>query len=295
MLRILFIFTQIVIFAQMFIVGQHLARCSSRDIYLRLQPLWRSLAPVLFLVPLATFSLIILMRPPPEVTLGLAILAAAPGAPVTTRRAETAGADMGYVSALQLTLALVAPVFLPATLGLFDWAFDISPPAITPGTVTGQVAIVTFVPAALGWFLSRFAPEFSQHYDTVISRAAKALFVALLNIVFLALIFVPELRAMLFIGWTGSLALLSMVSLAIVFGHTFGGKRADRRSGLAIAAVARNLGLALYIAELSPVSVAAIPTILSYALVGNLLALPYSKWIKRQSDAAHLKREPLCG
>ena len=295
MLRILLIFTGIVIFAQMFIVGQHLARRSSLDICLRLQPLWRSLAPVLLLVPLATFSLILVMRPPPEVTLGLAILAAAPGAPVTARRAEAAGADIGYVSALQLTLALVAPVFLPATLGLFDWAFDISPPAVTPGTITGQVAIVTFVPATLGWLLSRYAPEFSQHYDTVLSRAAKALFVALLIIVILALIFVPELRAMLLIGWTGSLAVLLMASFAIAFGHTFGGKRADRRSGLAIATVARNLGLALYIAELSPASVAAIPTILTYALVGILLALPYSNWIKRQSDAAQLKTGPSRG
>jgi len=295
MLRILLIFTGIVIFAQMFIVGQHLARRSSLDICLRLQPLWRSLAPVLLLVPLATFSLILVMRPPPEVTLGLAILAAAPGAPVTARRAEAAGADIGYASALQLTLALVAPVFLPATLGLFDWAFDISPPAVTPGTITGQVAIVTFVPATLGWLLSRYAPEFSQHYDTVLSRAAKALFVALLIIVILALIFVPELRAMLLIGWTGSLAVLLMASFAIAFGHTFGGKRADRRSGLAIATVARNLGLALYIAELSPASVAAIPTILTYALVGILLALPYSNWIKRQSDAAQLKTGPSRG
>lgn len=289
MSQILFIFTGNVIFAQMFIVGQQLARCSSLDILHRLQPLWRSLAPVLLLVPLATFSLIVLLRPPPAVTLGLAILAAAPGAPVTTRRAEAAGADIGYVSVLQLTLALVAPAFSPATLGLFDWAFDISPPAITPGTVARQVAIVTFVPAALGWLLSRFAPEFSQRYDLVFSRVAKALFVALLIVVLLALIFVPELRAMLLIGWTGGLAVLSVAALAIVFGHTFGGKRADRRSGLAIATVARNLGLALYIAELSPASVAAIPTIMTYALAGFLLAFPYAKWIRRQSDAAQRK------
>jgi BASS family bile acid:Na+ symporter len=293
--QILSIFTGIVIFAQMFIVGQQIARYSSLDIYSRLQPLWRSLVPVLLLVPLATFGLILLMRSPPEVMLGLAILAAAPGAPVTTRRAEAAGADIGYVSALQLTLALIAPIFSPATLGLFDWAFDVSPPAITLGTVARQVAIVTFVPAALGWFLSRYAPEFSQRYDSVFSRAAKALFVALLIIVLLALIFVPELHAMLLIGWTGGLGVLSMAFLAIAFGHTFGGKRADRRSGLAIATVARNLGLALYIAELSPTSVAAIPTILTYALAGFLLAFPYAKWIKRQSDAAQRKTEPACG
>lgn len=292
--RILFIFTGIVVFAQMFIVGQHHAQGSPLDILRKMRPLWRSLASVLLLVPLATFGLIVLLRPPPEVTLGLAILAAAPGAPLTTRRAEAAGADIGYVSALQLMLALVAVIFSPATLVLFDRAFDISPPAITTGTVAGQVAIVTFVPAALGWLLSRYAPQFSQRYDLAFSRAAKALFVALLIVVLLALIFVPKLRVMLLIGWTGGLAVLSMAALAIAFGHTLGGTRADRRSGLAIATVARNLGLALYIAELSPASVAAIPTILTYALAGILLALPYSKWIKRQSDAEQRTKAPSC-
>jgi len=284
--KFVMIFAAIVVFAQMFMVGQHQAKNSPLDIFHRLRPLWRSLAPVLLLFPLVTFGVIVLLRPPPQVCLGLAILAASPGAPITTRRAMAAQADMSYVSTLQLTLALLAMVFSPITLVVFDLALDLGSPSITPGTVAGQVGVVTFLPAALGYLLSRLAPDFCRRYETIFSRAANALFVSLLVVVLLALIFVAELRVLLLIGWSGGLAVVLMAVLAIAFGHALGGTRADRRSGLAIATVARNLGLALYIADLSPASTAAIPTIMSYALAGFLLAFPYANWIKRQSVAA---------
>lgn len=59
-----------------------------------------------------------------------------------------------------------------------------------------------------------------------------------------------------------------------------GGPRCDRRAGLAIATVARNLGLAVYVAESSESTVVAIPTILAFALLAILLAIPCSRWMK---------------
>ncbi len=71
-----------------------------------------------------------------------------------------------------------------------------------------------------------------------------------------------------------------MVSLAI--GHLLGGPRRDQRSALATACIARNIGLALFIAELSYYGQHLVPTILTYMILGGLLAIPYAVWSKRQ-------------
>jgi BASS family bile acid:Na+ symporter len=50
---------------------------------------------------------------------------------------------------------------------------------------------------------------------------------------------------------------------------------------LAIASVARNIGLALFIAEQSEATLAAIPSILPFAVIGVGLALPLSLAMKK--------------
>lgn len=280
------LFTGIVVFSQMFIVGlRHAAPADLPDLLRETLLLSRSLAAVLLLVPLLTFVLIALLQPPAEVALGLALLAAAPGAPLTTRRSEAAGADTRYVSTLQLTLALLAILFTPAMLAAFDLIIDVSPPSVTPATVAAQVGVVTFVPVALGWSLSRYAPQFIDDYEGVLELAAKGLYIAFIVVALLALISVPQLQDMLLIGSAGTIAVIAMALVAIAVGHALSGGSKQRRAGLAIATVARNLGLALYIAELSPKSIDAIPTILTYGVVAILVALPYSRWMKRQSEA----------
>ena len=59
-----------------------------------------------------------------------------------------------------------------------------------------------------------------------------------------------------------------------------------QRSGLAIACLARNIGLAVYIANLGDNSEAILPTILVYMFVGFGLQIPYSVWARKQLPAA---------
>jgi BASS family bile acid:Na+ symporter len=55
--------------------------------------------------------------------LGLVVLAAAPGAPLLTRRAAMAGGNVAIATSLQVTLATLAVVTTPLTLYLFTMAF----------------------------------------------------------------------------------------------------------------------------------------------------------------------------
>ncbi|MEE4119522.1 MAG: hypothetical protein V2I65_10940 [Paracoccaceae bacterium] len=279
------LFTGVVVFAQMFDIG---LRQGPGDLARLLgQPglVLRSLVSVLVVVPLAALVLIATLPVPPEVALGLVLLAAAPGAPLTTRRSQMAGADEGYVSALQLTLAALAVIFMPSAIAAFDTVLAPSVPVPAPGKIAGQIAAVTVLPLMLGWLFARFAPGILSRRAPLLSRAAKLLFVAFALVVALSLTFLPDLRASILIGWPGAAALAAMAGAGLAAGHLLGGPRAERRGGLATASVARNLGLALFIAESAPETVDAIPTILTYALLGIVLAVPYSVWIKRRIAA----------
>lgn len=282
------IFTGIVVFAQMFDVGLRAERQGAAAFLRDTGLVLRSLAAALLVVPLAAFVLIALIPLPPEVALGIVILAAAPGAPLTTRRSEAAGADRQFVWAVQAMLAALAMVYMPLVLAVFDEiaAFDI--PFVDPGKIARQVATVTFLPLALGVLFARAAPAFLQRRAGLLSTVSRLLFVAFLLAVVLALALVPDLRDKLMIGWTGAAAIVAFAAIALASGHALGGPRADRRSGLAIAAVARNLGLALYIAESTPATAEAIPTILTYALLAILLAMPYSRRMRRRVQAGSI-------
>ncbi len=281
------LFTGLVIFAQMFDIGLRQDPGDLARLFAQPGLLMRSLISVLTVVPLAVYVLIAALPVPPEVAVGLVLLAAAPGAPVTTRRSEMAGADAGYVSALQLTLAALAVAFMPAAIAAFGLVLEHSVPVPAPGTVAAQIALVTILPVTLGWLFARFAPDLLRRQAPLLSRAARLLFVALALVVVLALALVPDLRAKILIGWAGAAAVLAMAAVALTFGHLLGGPRDDQRGGLATVSLARNLGLALYVAESAPETIDGIPTILTYALLGILLAVPYSLWIKRRVAAGY--------
>jgi BASS family bile acid:Na+ symporter len=278
------LFTGIVVFAQMFDVGLRY-RPGEAGRFLRDHGLvLRALASALLAVPLAVFVLIAVLPLPAEVALGLVLLAAAPGAPLTTRRSEAAGAARDVVAPLQLTLAALAMIHMPLVLSAFEGVLD--PPGfdVAPELIARQVATVTFVPLALGMLVARAVRGTLERHTRLLSAAAKALFLAFLAAILLALTLLPDLRATFLIGWVGAGAALALAALALAFGHALGGTGAPHRAGVAIATVARNLGLALYVAESAEATLGAIPTILTYAALSLVLAVPYSRWIRRRIE-----------
>ena len=96
----------------------------------------------------------------------------------------------------------------------------------------------------------------------------------------------PELRAGLNLGWQASAAIVIMVIAALMIGHIIGGPRIAQRGALATASVARNFGLALFIAGLTENGAASVMTLVVYLLVGVAIATPYALWIRRQVAAS---------
>jgi BASS family bile acid:Na+ symporter len=114
---------------------------------------------------------------------------------------------------------------------------------------------------------------------------ANILFIVMALTIVAVLVISSELRASLLIGWGPVLVILILTVTAVVLGHLIGGPDRQRRAGVAIASLARNVGLALYIVKSSmgDMSAGLLAPILVYMLVGIVVQVAYSVWLKRVS------------
>ncbi|MDH3688725.1 MAG: sodium dependent transporter [Gammaproteobacteria bacterium] len=283
---ILLKFVTLTIFTLMLTIGVNHSLEHLGSVWRQRDVLLRALLAVIVLVPLVVIVLLWVFDLPPAVATGLAVLAAAPGAPLTHKRSQMAGADLTYVASLQLTLALLAVVVTPLTLAIFYGLFELDIERVSALKVAQQVAQVTFLPVIIGLALQRFAPQLVAVIGKPLNVIADALFMLLMLALIVLLVIAPDMRAMLKVGWPAIAAILIMVVAALAIGHGLGGPAQDRRSALAVASIARNVGLALFVVGLSDAGHTSIPTIVTYMILGAVIAVPYAIWSKRQVQSA---------
>jgi predicted Na+-dependent transporter len=205
---------------------------------------------------------------------------AVPGPPLLTQRISQAGVSRELALDMQVTLALITIVVTPLILSLFQAGF---PEATEVGLnirgVVQQVALVQFLPLSIGFALHQIQAEWVEKLAKILNNVSKIL---LLILVLFLLIFLITSKLLLTIGWVPffTIALFNGVLLAI--GHFLAtGYETQLQASVAIAAIARNLGLAIFIAT-SLARADAILTILAAQLIGIIINIPYSQWMKRQ-------------
>jgi BASS family bile acid:Na+ symporter len=273
----LLVLVRITIFTLMLDIGVTLPFEQLTSLWRRPALLIRSLLAVLVLVPGVVLLLLGLLDLPRAVATGLAVLAAAPGAPLTTIRSQMAGGSTPYSASLQLTLALLAVLATPLTLAIFHAMFVLETAGLSSVEVAREVAIVQFLPVSIGLLVRRLVPGLANVAARPLTVLANVLFASLI-----AAILVPSVRMILHFGTLPALAVVIMVGISLALGHLLGGPVPDERAALAIASIARNVGLALFITVLSRVEQTVLPTLLSYMILGAIVAVPYSAWSKRR-------------
>ena len=154
----LLVLVKITIFTLMLDIGITLPFEQLTSLWRRPALLIRSLLAVLGLFPAVVLLLLWLLDLPRAVVTGLAVLAAAPGAPLTTMRSQLAGGSTPYSASLQLTLALLAVLTTPLTLAIFHAMFVLETSGLASLEVARQVAIVQFLPVSIGLLVRRLAP-----------------------------------------------------------------------------------------------------------------------------------------
>jgi len=273
----LLVLVRITIFTLMLDIGITLPFGQLTSLWRRPALLIRSLLAVLVLVPGVVLLLLWLLDLPRAVATGLAVLAATPGAPLTTMRSQMAGGSTPYSASLQLTLALLAVLTTPLTLAIFHAMFVLETSGLASLEVARQVAIVQFLPVSIGLLVRRLVPGLAGIAAKPLTVLAKVLFGLLI-----AAILVPGIRMILHFGALPALAIVIMVGVSLALGHLLGDPIPDERAALAIATIARNVGLALFITALNRAEQAVLPTLLSYMILGAIVAVPYSTWSKRR-------------
>jgi BASS family bile acid:Na+ symporter len=265
------------IFSLMLSTGVNLSLEKMLSFWQKPAQLFRALFAVVVLVPLVVFILLKCFYLPPEVMIGLVLLAASPGAPLTTKRSQMAGARFRYSASLQLTLALLSVIITPITLSIFAVFFQGIPDKVKILDVAQQVMMVQFLPVILGLLLQKYGAKYAEAIARPLTIVSNGLFLVL--IILASIVGLP----LMFKIWGLPLvAIAIMVIISLAIGHFLGGSDEDTRSILAISCIARNVGLALFIAVLNDIQKQVVPTLIAYLVLGSVFGILYSIWYKRK-------------
>lgn len=167
------ILTQVILplalFLIMFGMGLSLKPTDFKNVLFAPKAVWVGLLGQMLLLPLVAFAIGVALNLPPEIAVGLMIIALAPGGATSNMYSYLAKGDVSLSISLTAVTSLITPFTLPIVLA-WSMAFfmtdatQISLPVIK--TIV-QLLVITVVPVALGmWVLSRW-PAFSARLETI--------------------------------------------------------------------------------------------------------------------------------
>ena len=133
----------------------------------------------LILLPIVAFILVLILRLPVEIALGLMIIAAAPGGVTSNVLTKFANGDVALSVSLTAIISLISIISVPFIvltsanlLGVKDLSSDI--------TMTGialKMALVVSVPVIIGMVIRKFAENFISSNLNIINRITGILFI----------------------------------------------------------------------------------------------------------------------
>lgn len=208
---------------------------------------------------------------------GIVLMAIAPAAPLALRRTVDAGSLRGFATTLQLTIALLAVLSMPASIVLLNPLYA-GHAVISPTAIARQVFVLQVFPLALGMLARWAAPSWTARVDTALSRLGRLLLAA-----FLLLAVVAIWRQVLDAAPTTIAAIVVVTVLALVTGHLAGGPDDNTRTAVAIACGARNAGLALVVVAANAPQPGVISTVLAHLVWSALVVTVYILWRQRIS------------
>lgn len=240
--------------------------------------LGKSLLSVLVIFPLIVTLVLLFLNPGKNTAIALILLAAAPAPPLLTKRTIMSGGNVRFAASLQVILSLLAVVVTPLILYLFALSFPENRENIDFILVAKQVATVQLLPLSLGLLIRKLSADLGEEIGDLLINVANTLFlVVMIFALGISLNIIP------LAGWQTAITIALIVTLGLIIGHLLGGvdENLNSRATLATATIARNVGLALYIALINGAT-NAIPGIVSYAVLGAIFALPYNIWVKNK-------------
>ena len=170
----------------------------------------------LILLPIVAYILLLILRLPVELALGLMIIAAAPGGVTSNVLTKFANGDVALSISLTAVGSLISIFSVPfivftsaKLLGVTDLSSDI--------TMTGialKMALVVTVPVILGMIIRRFAENFISSNINIVNRITGILFI----VVFAAIWIEERENIISYLGQAGlAVFILNVVMMTLAF------------------------------------------------------------------------------
>ena len=168
----------------------------------------------LILLPIIAYLLIIILKTPIELALGVMLIAAAPGGVTSNVLTKFADGDVALSISLTAITSLISIVSVPYIVFLSIEIFDIN-------YVSGDVSMlgislkmffVVTVPVIIGMIIRKLANNFIENNMKLIQRISIALFI----IVFVAIYIEEWDSIIMFLTTAGTIALILNITMMIV-------------------------------------------------------------------------------
>ena len=168
----------------------------------------------LILLPIVAYILILIIKPPLEIAVGLMIISAAPGGVTTNVLTKFANGDVALSISLTAFVSLISIVSVPFIvfssiniLGATNFSTDISMTSISL-----KMLIVVTLPVLIGMIIRNFAENFIQNKVSLINNLTYFFFA----IVFFAILVEERKNLLFYIEEAGFIVLLLNIIMMII-------------------------------------------------------------------------------
>ena len=235
----------------------------------------------LIILPIVAFILILVLRTPVELALGVMIIAAAPGGVTTNVMTKFAKGDVALSISLTAIISLISIFSVPFIILSSAKLLDISniSEEITMTGIAIKMAGVVTIPVILGMVIRKFAENFIISKISLIEKITGILFV----IVF-ASIWVEERENIFsYLGQAGLVTLLLnviMMTIAYYIAKTFA-TGLEQRKCIAIECGLQNGTLAVFVATQIFSNIVYIVPTAAYALIMYITAFIFMFFVRK--------------
>ena len=168
----------------------------------------------LVLLPIVAYLLIIILRTPVELALGVMLIAAAPGGVTSNVLTKFANGDVALSISLTAITSLISIISVPYVVFLSIELFDITyvKKEVSMLSISLKMFFVVTVPVIVGMIMRKLLGNFIVNNMKIINKASIGLFL----IVFIAIYIEEWDSIVMFINKAGAIALALNVTMMIV-------------------------------------------------------------------------------
>ncbi len=247
---------------------------------------WRvgaAVALALVAVPLVTLLVAGILDLKSAALVGILLVGISPGAPLALRKSRESGGEAGFSTVLQVTVALLSIVAVPAWIMILGAIYG-REAGISLAILAKQVFIAQILPLACGIALAVWTPAFAKRIAGPLLRASSIM------LLLLAVLIVSQVwRALLGEPLHAAIASVVITMAALAMGHWACGPSRETRTAGAVICALRNPGIALLVASANGFPEASKVVILSHVLITAIMLVVYLAAMKRFRPAS----EPL--